>query len=116
MVVEDFNSVVSASEVSNQGSYSIQRSSGFINWILDECLLDLGFNGSRFTWMKGSSEDSHRSAQLDRGLSNMSWRHKFVEASVFHLPCLHYDHNPILVSLEGAKMFNVDRPLRVQAA
>ena len=76
----------------------------------------MGFNGSRFTWMRGNSKNSHRSAHLDRALSNISWRHKFAYASIFHLPHLHSNHNLMLVSIEGAKILNVDRPFHVQAA
>ena len=85
-------------------------------WICDEGLLDLGFNGPQFTWMTGSSKDTYRGAKLDRALSNTLWRNKFEKATIYHLPRLQSNHSPILVSMEGTKKLNIDRPFRVQAA
>lgn len=35
--------------------------------------------------------------RLDRGLCNDSWRRRFPEASILHLPCLKSDHRPLLL-------------------
>lgn len=101
MVAGDFNSVVNQGETSNYRAFSVQRSSEFVDWIQSEGIVDMGFNGPKFTWNKGNSTRQAKGTRLDRALCNISWRHRFPEATVTHLPRVSSDHAPILIRLMG---------------
>lgn len=53
LMAGDYNVVVSSVEVSTEGPLSHSRCSGFQDWIYDQELMDLGFVGSVFTWVRG---------------------------------------------------------------
>ncbi|XP_019186575.1 PREDICTED: uncharacterized protein LOC109181278 [Ipomoea nil] len=100
LVAGDFNSVVQREETRNYSSFSMQRSSDFVNWIQEEGLIDLGFSGPSLTWVKDGSENDFKGARLDRALCNTEWRTSFPDASVSHLPRIASDHAPVLIHTE----------------
>lgn len=53
LICGDFNSVTSREEVSNPHCFYASRSADFLEWIFREGLMDLGYEGSKFTWMRG---------------------------------------------------------------
>ncbi|KAL8489658.1 hypothetical protein ACS0TY_025528 [Phlomoides rotata] len=65
--------------------------------VTDLNLQDLGFNGNKFTWTNGRAGEDNIQVRLDRAMANSSWRLRFSEANVLHLPRYKSDHNPILV-------------------
>ena len=70
--------------------------------VIDECgFMDLGFQGSKFTWSKHFENKSSIWERLDRCLVTNSWFMKFAGSRVFHLTCTSSDHIPILISLSG---------------
>ena len=70
--------------------------------VIDECgFMDLGFQGSKFTWSKHFENKSSIWERLDRCLVTNSWFMKFAGSRVFHLTCTSSDHVPILISLSG---------------
>ena len=85
LIMGDFNSVSAAEEVSNHGKLDKRRCAGFVEWISDPNLLDLGFSGPRFTWTRGSTADTFKGGRLDKALCNMEWRFLFDSASISHL-------------------------------
>ena len=48
-MVGDFNSVMTSDEVSTRGAFD-KRSAGFLDWIFEQQIIDLGYSRSRFTW------------------------------------------------------------------
>ncbi|KAL0457103.1 UNVERIFIED_CONTAM: hypothetical protein Slati_1049500 [Sesamum latifolium] len=88
----DFNSVISMSERPNgvyPSNHSIEE---FNEAIFDSGLLDVGFEGSQYTWT------DHRLWQrLDRVLFASEWIDAFPHTSVHHLPRSSSDHCPILI-------------------
>ncbi|XP_019166615.1 PREDICTED: uncharacterized protein LOC109162348 [Ipomoea nil] len=100
LVAGDFNTVTHRDETLNYLSYSSQRSSDFVNWIQDEGLIDLGFAGPKLTWVKDGASDHIKGARLDRAMCNISWRLKYPDVCVTHLPRFASDHAPILINLE----------------
>ncbi|XP_019200243.1 PREDICTED: uncharacterized protein LOC109193865 [Ipomoea nil] len=116
LVAGDFNSVTSKEETSNYISFSTQRSSDFVTWIQDECLIDLGFSGPKLTWVKDGSTAAYKGARLDRALCNLDWRIRFPEASVVHLPRIASDHAPLLVRLQGGRQHSHNKHFLFQAA
>lgn len=100
MVVGDFNSVTSAEEVSAPESFNQRRSSNFNDWIFREELVDIGYTGPSFTWMRGKDKTTFRGARLDRALCSTDWLNQFPNTKVHHLPNLNSDHSPILISID----------------
>ncbi|KAL0304188.1 UNVERIFIED_CONTAM: putative ribonuclease H protein [Sesamum radiatum] len=88
----DFNTVVSVSERSN-GVYPAHHSiEEFSEAIFDGGLIDLGFEGSPFTWT------DHRLWQrLDRVLFSSEWMDALPQTVIRHLPRSSSDHSPLLI-------------------
>ncbi|KAJ8423366.1 hypothetical protein Cgig2_026784 [Carnegiea gigantea] len=61
----------------------------FNNWIENNALLDIGFTGPTFTWVRGRTPSTRKSARLDRALCNMAWRRRRREtlSSALIRPC-----------------------------
>lgn len=74
MVAGDFNCITSQEETNNYRAFSSQHSSYFVDWIQTEGLVDLGFNGPKYTWIKAGSAGQTKGARLDRELCNIGWR------------------------------------------
>ena len=70
--------------------------------MIDECgFMDLGFEGSKFTWSKHFESGVSIWERLDRCLVNNSWFMKFGGSRVYHLSCTSSDHIPIFIYLLG---------------
>ena len=63
--------------------------------------MDLGFEGSKYTWSKHFENGVSIWERLDRSLVNNSWFMKFGGSRVYHLFCNSSDHIPILISLSS---------------
>ena len=103
VVVGDFNSVTSAKETTKPENLDQRRSSGFVSWISEHGLLDLGYTGSKFTWTRGNSSSSFQGPLLDRALCNLDCSACFSQAKVNILPKLNSDHSPVLILLNSNK-------------
>ncbi|CAL2256143.1 unnamed protein product [Prunus armeniaca] len=101
LVTGDFNEIVDDSE--KKGGKAAHCNSGFVDWIGRHHLVDLGFFGAEFTWCKKNVHGETLRERLDRGLCNITWRHKFLEGFVRHLPRVRSDHCPLLISLNSAQ-------------
>ncbi|XP_019178132.1 PREDICTED: uncharacterized protein LOC109173349 [Ipomoea nil] len=112
LIAGDFNSVTCQEEVNNQDNFSISRSSDFNDWIFREGLVDLGFAGSKFTWMRGSSSSTFKGARRDRALANTTWKLKFPSALVEHLPIVESDHSPLLINMCPSTSVRRQKPFR----
>ena len=71
MVVGDFNLVTSVEETTGLENLDQRRSIGFVSWIFEHGLLNLGYTGSKFTWTRRNSSSSFQGACLDRALYNL---------------------------------------------
>ncbi|XP_019163602.1 PREDICTED: uncharacterized protein LOC109159944 [Ipomoea nil] len=98
LTVGDFNSVTNREEVSSTSTFSASRCSDFNDWIYREGLIDLGYSGSTYTWIRGMDTPSFKGARLDRALCSTDWSLLFPGANVRHLPMLGSDHSPLLIS------------------
>lgn len=118
LLAGDFNETMSIEERNGaNGSEMQRRCRAFSDWVNSNGLLDLGSSGPDHTWFVGDSQETFKSAKLDRGLANDSWRLRFEEAAVRVLPKVSSDHCPILISTNGfAPIPRVLKPFRFQAA
>ncbi|XP_021826800.1 uncharacterized protein LOC110767533 [Prunus avium] len=114
MIAGDFNELVNNSEKCGGNPFS--HRGGLVEWIDRNQLIDLGFIGAQFTWCRQNDNGVLTWERLDRGLSNIDWRHNFPEAFVRHLPRVKSDHCPLLISLQSSHLpcANV-KPFRFQA-
>lgn len=108
----DFNCIFHDVErSSNTGA-----SSSFQNWTGERGLLDIGFIGNRYTWIRGISLETRRTARLDRALCFHAWRRMFSSTTVRHLSHTHLDHCPFLLVLNRMRMRHLGwRLFRIQA-
>lgn len=71
---------------------------------LDRCgLVDLGFEGHKFTWSNKQAGVHNIQERLDRGLANSDWIARFPLVWVQHLQPVLSDHCPILIQLVGLR-------------
>ncbi|XP_019186483.1 PREDICTED: uncharacterized protein LOC109181186 [Ipomoea nil] len=116
LVAGDFNSVTSPDEVSNPDNWHSSRCADFTDWIFQEGLIDLGFLGTKFTWMRGTNQASFRGARLDRGLCNADWKIMFPDSLIEHLPIHNSDHAPLLIRTSPPANTPSPRPFRFNMA
>lgn len=73
-------------------------------------IVDLGFEGSKFTWHRGNLHQ-----RLDRALGNDLGQSEAPNSSVRHLHKLKSNHRPILVSSFSIPDGRKERPFRALA-
>ncbi|XP_019199070.1 PREDICTED: uncharacterized protein LOC109192823 [Ipomoea nil] len=116
LAVGDFNAVTGHEEVSNPASFSSTRCSDFNDWIFRQGLIDLGYEGSKYTWKRGTNTETFKGARLDRALGNLDWKIKFPDAAVVHLPMLCSDHCLLLVNTRKTRTIPASRSFRFNMA
>ncbi|GLT46247.1 hypothetical protein SLA2020_200180 [Shorea laevis] len=114
VIAGDFNDVMDQSEKFGGAPINQHRVQAFSSCMNDCQMLDLGFIGGRFTWVNMQPDGQVIRERLDRVWCNTDWKLYFPEASVFHLPRVHSDHNPILLDLEPSKQSCGKRPFRLE--
>ncbi|KAB5524821.1 hypothetical protein DKX38_022570 [Salix brachista] len=101
-----FNDISCASEKCG-GNFDFEGSA-FVDWIDRNHLIDIGFSRSKFTWCNKRNAEGIIWKQIDRGLSNSTWRLLFPEAHLSHLPKNNSDHFPIMIHLDSNHSVNID--------
>ncbi|KAG8654980.1 hypothetical protein MANES_05G199150v8, partial [Manihot esculenta] len=109
LLLGDFNSFTSENEQTGYVNVHSIGASDFRQWIFDNSLIDLGFEGTPFTWSKGGINSSYKAARLDRCLCTEIWRMTFSRATVIHAPKLHSDHCPIFMNCFGVTNSSIRR-------
>lgn len=113
----DFNTIVRLDERSGGNGRLSPDSLAFGEWIHENSLIDMGFQGSKFTWKRGRDTNSFVAKRLDRVQCCAEARLKWQEAKVVHLPCFSSDHTPLFVQLTPVVHGNPKRrPFRFEAA
>ncbi|XP_031105865.1 uncharacterized protein LOC116010543 [Ipomoea triloba] len=109
LIAGDFNAIVSQEECSNAHNAGNHRNDDFKNWIFREALIDLGFEGQKFTWRRGRERETFKGARLDRALCSMEWMDCMPHTKVIHLTALGSDHCPILIDMDTQERKKGDR-------
>ncbi|KAI9080194.1 hypothetical protein K1719_037872 [Acacia pycnantha] len=94
MLSGDFNAILHQDE---RHGGSIRRAQGcglFNSFIHSIGLIDLGSNGPKFTWRRGTLL-----MRLDRAICNPAWLQLLPDSMVNNLPKVLSDHRPISISL-----------------
>ncbi|XP_075647222.1 uncharacterized protein LOC142618104 [Castanea sativa] len=114
LMLGDFNEVLSINDKSGGNLVNMNRALRFKD-CLDFCgMIDLGFHGARLTWVNKNEVGHFIQERLDRAFANSAWSNLYPEAIVKHLPKIHSNHCPILLSLEKAPGIYLPRPFRFQ--
>ena len=87
---------------------------GFNKWIFEHELIDIGFIGPKFMWIRGISTSSFKGARLDRALCNV-WSILFLEAKINIFPKLNSDHSPIFIRISAKGDYSQIPQFRFQA-
>ena len=91
----DFNELLSMNEKLGSPVRSSRQMQDFRDAI-DECgFVDLGYQGSPFTWCNNRVDSGIVSERLDHGLATIPWMNIFPEARVIHLHASNPNHYPI---------------------
>ncbi|KAF8380030.1 hypothetical protein HHK36_027500 [Tetracentron sinense] len=100
MCCGDFNDIVSVREKEGGVPKAASKIRNFTDMLNGANLLDLGFQGPRFTWSNRQENEKCIWERLDRFVANISWREMFEEATVYHLLDIGSDHRPVLLDTE----------------
>lgn len=72
---------------------------------IEHCnLLDLGWNGSPYTFTNMRKGDLEVRARLDRALASGDWKTMFPNAKVYHGFANSSDHKRLIIMLRGHKV------------
>ena len=115
VIAGDFNEPLTDEDKLGGRPVSINRSLLFIE-CLDRCnMVDLGFNGPRFTWTNKRDANCFIQEMIDRYFMNLSWCLLYPKARVSHLTRCQSDHCPILLESLPRRMNYLNRPFRFQS-
>ncbi|KAK4733777.1 hypothetical protein R3W88_008038 [Solanum pinnatisectum] len=77
----------------------MKKSLEFIG-VIEACgLMDLGFNGPKFTWSNQRGINSRIWKRLDRAMVNDKWLQDMPHTNITHLPSVGSDHCPLLMEI-----------------
>lgn len=100
IILGDFNKSLSSEDKLGGQPVSVYKAQKFMD-CLDSCnMIDLGFQGQKFTWTIKRELTYLIQIRLDRCFANQSWRTCCPKASIQHLSRLHLDHCLVLLCLE----------------
>ncbi|MBA0860907.1 hypothetical protein Goshw_022401 [Gossypium schwendimanii] len=69
--------------------------------VLEYCqLMDIGYYGVWYIWVRRNLSKTNIRERLDRGVTNSKWMKRFPNATIHHLTYSFSDHCPILVGLK----------------
>ncbi|XP_049399717.1 uncharacterized protein LOC125863742 [Solanum stenotomum] len=99
--VGDFNVITDIDEKLGGIPYNMRKSLDFIG-VIEACgLMDLGFNGPRFTWSNQRGINFRIWKRLDRAMVNDRWLKDMPQTNITHLPSVGSDHCPLLMEMNA---------------
>ncbi|GKV25513.1 hypothetical protein SLEP1_g34945 [Rubroshorea leprosula] len=113
IIAGDFNDVTEQGEKFGGNPINQLRVNAYLSCMCDCGMMDMGYVGGKYTWVNMRNSRIIRE-RLDRFWCNSSCRTLFPEATVYHLPRLISDHNPILLNLTPRIPSIGKRPFRYE--
>ncbi|GKV13708.1 hypothetical protein SLEP1_g24695 [Rubroshorea leprosula] len=95
----DFNEITKQSEKMGGNPRSEHQIQSFGEGIDYYELLELGYKGPHFTFVRKHHDNVLRE-RLDRVLMNRAWEEQFPGSISHHLPTMQSDHSPILIKVQ----------------
>ena len=95
MIIGDFNQVEKYEDKLG-GSSTIRGCNAFINWRFKSNMVEVPFQGPRFTWTNKQIGTTLLMERLDRAYVSASWPILFPNHIVHHEPILCSDHAAIV--------------------
>lgn len=95
----DFNEILDQSEkVGVSLRHDVQMAQ--FRTTLEECnLSDLGFMGSKFTWMNCRTDMTFTKERLDRAVASKNWCEIYTQAEVHVMVTCSSDHKPLILKI-----------------
>ncbi|XP_075665089.1 uncharacterized protein LOC142634697 [Castanea sativa] len=95
--IGDFNAFLHSSEKLSTYPPQVRQMDEF-RAVLEDChLIDLGFQGYKFTWNNKRPGAANTRERLDRAVANKEWFDKFSESTVSYKFSHSLDHMPIIL-------------------
>ncbi|XP_075654705.1 uncharacterized protein LOC142624853 [Castanea sativa] len=102
LLMGDFNEILHPDEYWGKGARPFTQIIEFQR-VVDDCsLLDLGFEGPKFTWCNNRFQGNLVYERLDRGLYNQEWLNLFPLSKLFHIPFGFSDHLALLTEIKAS--------------
>jgi hypothetical protein len=114
LLLGDFNSILSPAEKFGGRPFGSLSHRLFEDFVHSNALIDLGFNGNKFTWSNHRQGHVNIRERLDRGLANNDWVHLFPNSLINIIPASNSDHCPLLLSTVGTYQ-DLPKPFRFEA-
>ena len=99
LVIGDFNEIIGLSEKEGGSIHPRKQVEDFLSTINYCGLCDLGFIGSKFTWLYQTASGVQIRERLDKALATLEWMSLFPIAKLHHLSSLVSDHSPLSLHL-----------------
>ena len=110
----DFNEPLTDEDKFGGRGVSVNRSLAFKD-CLDDCnMVDMGFNGPRYTWTNKRDISDLILERIDRFFMNPDWCVLYPDAKVTHLTRCHSDHCPVLMEALPVSTQAANKPFRFQ--
>ncbi|XP_021747558.1 uncharacterized protein LOC110713414 [Chenopodium quinoa] len=112
LLIGDFNQVECLQDKLG-GSLVIKGLDAFIDWRLDNGVLEVPFSGPRFTWTNKRLDNGLILERLDKAFCTDQWFADFPEGRIFHEPIVVSDHAVIIYD-SNPSMPRSNRPYQIE--
>lgn len=93
----DYNQPILGRDKKGDKSINAVKAQGLLDMVNGCNLIDLGYQGPRYTWTNCRQGLANIREQLDWVWCNLAWHKQYEEAWLKHLPRAHLDHHLILL-------------------
>ena len=100
----DFNEIMCSEKRNCRTPKPLQPMLEFQNTLLHYGLVDLGFQGYKYTWRNGRHGEAFMEQWLDRVCASKEWQELYPQTKVIHAIAAYSDHNPIVLNNEPTQM------------
>lgn len=100
LCVGDFNDMMSNEEKLGKLPIDVRRVLNFQCMLVDCQLLDLGFQGAKYTWSNRRLGDEHMKERIVRAMANAEFGVAFQNSLVMHVEPVGSNHHLLVVDCE----------------